>query len=83
LVIGYWLSCCAFKLEILDGVEAHPTRVLLIFDTQFKCRTAYWLFVIGYLLLVICDWLFVIGYTKTDLINRGANKECILRLISR
>jgi hypothetical protein len=35
------LSCYAFKLEIRDRLEARPTRVLLIFDTQFKCRTAY------------------------------------------
>ncbi|MEG3967188.1 hypothetical protein QUA00_05970 [Microcoleus sp. T2B6] len=28
-------------MENLDRLEARPTRVLLIFDTQFKCRTAY------------------------------------------
>ncbi|MEG4274133.1 MULTISPECIES: hypothetical protein, partial [unclassified Microcoleus] len=35
------ISCGAFKLEIRDRLEARPTRVLWIFDTQFKCRTAY------------------------------------------
>ena len=36
------LSCYAFKLEIWDRLEARPTKVLLIFDTQFKCITAYY-----------------------------------------
>jgi hypothetical protein len=31
------ISCYAFKLEIRDRLEARPTKVLLIFDTQFKC----------------------------------------------
>ncbi|MEG4806962.1 hypothetical protein QUA82_07850 [Microcoleus sp. F8-D3] len=35
------LSCGAFKLAIPDRLEARPTRVLLIVDTKFKCRTAY------------------------------------------
>jgi hypothetical protein len=34
------LSCRAFKLHILRGRDAHPTRVLLFFEIQFKCRTA-------------------------------------------
>ena len=35
------VSCGAFKLEIRDRLEARPTKVILIFDTQFKCTTAY------------------------------------------
>ena len=35
------ISCRAFKLHIRGGRDAHPTRVLLFFEIQFKCRTAY------------------------------------------
>ena len=35
------ISCRAFKLHIRGGRDAHPTRVLLFFDIQFKSRTAY------------------------------------------
>ena len=34
------LSCRAFKLHIRGGRDAHPTRVLLFFDIQFKCRNS-------------------------------------------
>ncbi|MBD0340251.1 MAG: hypothetical protein ICV61_04950 [Microcoleus sp. Co-bin12] len=34
------VSCRAFKLHILGGRDAHPTKVLLFFDIQFKFRTA-------------------------------------------
>ncbi|WP_333356620.1 sodium:proton antiporter [Microcoleus sp. B3-A4] len=40
LSLPWMVSCYAFKLGIRDRREARPTRVLLIFDTQFKCRTA-------------------------------------------
>jgi hypothetical protein len=40
-ILPFDVSCRAFKLHIRGGRDAHPTRVLLFFDIQFKCRTAY------------------------------------------
>jgi len=90
--MNFWnyliISCCAFKLEILDGVEAHPTRVLLIFNTQFKCITAYFILQSAQAdypsrrLTRLCRHGFN-GTSDFRLCRRGFNGCLILRLILR
>ena len=38
---GKLLSCCAFKLYVEGGQDAHPTRGKIYFTMQFKCGLAY------------------------------------------
>src|SRR6476469_1068564 len=40
LILPIPISCRAFKLHILRGRDAHPTRVGWFFDRQFKCRNS-------------------------------------------
>ena len=35
------ISCCAFKLYVEGGQDAHPTKVKIYLTLQFKCGLAY------------------------------------------
>ena len=35
------ISCCAFKLYVEGGQDAHPTRGKIYFTMRFKCGLAY------------------------------------------